>query len=219
MADDDVDPVSENVAAIAYEMGGSDKRDAAYDNALKNSDGFVEFFQVAARAGKVLEEVQVEKGYAPGEDYEWYETVESISEAILDYMIEEKASGISIRQQLAEENILTHGYNPGNEDKLTRLHYVSPMFAAGRVWAVESDINPGNFKTWADPLVSQVCSYVGPGSIERDDLLDTSTQALRLLMDKFFGPFTVVDRVEDRERARAREIAERRLSKKDSPYG
>jgi hypothetical protein len=134
-------------------------------------------------------------------------------------LIEEKASGISIRQQLADENILTHGYNPGNEDKLTRLHYVSPMFAAGRVWAVESEINPGNFKSWADPLVSQVCSYVGPGSVERDDLLDTATQGLRLLMDKFFGPFTVVDSVEDRERARAREIAERRLSKKESPYG
>ena len=134
-------------------------------------------------------------------------------------LIEEKASGISLRQQLAEENILTHGYNPGNEDKLTRLHYVSPMFAAGRIWAVESEVNPGNFKTWADPLISQVCSYVGPGSVERDDLLDSATQGLRLLMDKFFGPFTVVDSTEDREQARARDIAERRLAKRENPYG
>lgn len=137
------------------------------------------------------------------------------SDAIL---IEEKASGISLRQQLAEENILTHGYNPGNDDKLTRLHYVSPMFAAGRVWAVESEINRGNFKSWADPLISQVCSYVGAGSIERDDLLDSATQGLRLLMDRFFGPFTLVDNTEDRERARAREIAERRVKKKSNPY-
>jgi hypothetical protein len=92
------------------------------------------------------------------------------------------------------------------------------MFAAGRVWAVESDINPGNFKDWADPLVSQVCSYVGPGSVERDDLLDTATQGLRLLMDKFFGPFTIVDSVEAREQARAREIAERRVKKSRNPY-
>ena len=133
-------------------------------------------------------------------------------------LIEEKASGISLRQQLAEENILTHGYNPGNEDKLTRLHYVSPMFAAGRVWAIESEINPGNASSWADPLVSQVCSYVGPGSVERDDLLDTATQGLRLVMDKFFGPFTVVENVEAKEAARAREIAQRRLKKKDNPY-
>lgn len=133
-------------------------------------------------------------------------------------LIEEKASGISIRQQLAEENVLTHGYNPGNEDKLTRLHYVSPMFAAGRVWAVESEINPGNFKSWADPLVSQVCSYVGPGSVERDDLLDTATQGLRFCMDRYFGPFTVVDSVEAREQARARELAERRARKRNNPY-
>ena len=37
-------------------------------------------------------------------------------------------------------------------------------------------------------------------------------------MDKFFGPFTIVDNVEARERARAKEIAERRLKKKDNPY-
>lgn len=133
-------------------------------------------------------------------------------------LIEEKGSGISLRQQLADENILTHGYNPGNDDKLTRLHYVSPMFPAGRVWAVESKINPGNFISWADPLITQVCSYVGPGSIERDDLLDSATQGLRLLMDRFFGPLTLVENIEDRERARAREIAERRLKKTKNPY-
>lgn len=133
-------------------------------------------------------------------------------------LIEEKASGISLRQQLAEENVLTHGYNPGNEDKLTRLHYVSPMFAAGRVWAVESEINPGAFNTHHDPLISQVCSYVGPGSVERDDLLDTATQGLRFLMDKFFGPFTLVDDVESREQARAKQIAERRIKKTRNPY-
>ena len=135
-------------------------------------------------------------------------------------LIEEKGSGISLRQQLAEENVLTHGYNPGNEDKLSRLHYVSPMYAAGRIWAVESDINAGNFKDWADPLVSQVCSYVGPGSTERDDLLDTATQALRFLMDRFFGPFTIVDTVESRERENEKKVAERRLKKKTrkNPY-
>ena len=110
-------------------------------------------------------------------------------------LIEEKASGQSLMQQLAAENVLTHGYNPGNNDKLTRLHYVSPIFAHERVWALESSIQgrSGTLATWADPLISQVCSYVGEGSIDRDDLLDSTTQALRLIMDKFFGPFTVRD--------------------------
>ena len=133
-------------------------------------------------------------------------------------LIEEKGSGISLRQSLATENILTEGYNPGSEDKLTRLHIVSPMFAAGRVWAVESSVNPGNFRTWAEPLVSQVCSYIGPGSTEHDDLLDTTTQALRLLMEKFFGSFTI--KKDPKEDARKQALAEqRRRKRRRNPYG
>lgn len=133
-------------------------------------------------------------------------------------LIEEKGSGISLRQALATENILTEGYNPGHEDKLTRLHVVSPLYANGRVWAVESEVNPGNFRQWAEPLVSQVCSYVGPGSTEYDDLLDTTTQALRLLMEKFFGPFTIKTDPEEEKRKRALEEARRRKRRRN-PYG
>jgi predicted phage terminase large subunit-like protein len=106
-------------------------------------------------------------------------------------LIEDKGSGISLRQSLAEEDIITHPYNPGRDDKLTRLHMVSPQFAAGRVYAVESEIIPGQFKTWAEPLITQVCSYIGEGSTERDDLLDTTTQAMLYLRDRFFDPITV----------------------------
>lgn len=133
-------------------------------------------------------------------------------------LIEDKGSGISLRQSLATENILTEGYNPGREDKLTRLHVVSPMWAHSRVWAVESELNRGTFKNWSEPLISQVCSYVGEGSTEYDDLLDTTTQALRLLMDKFFGPFTV--QVEPGEMARQKALAEQhRRSRRRNPYG
>lgn len=133
-------------------------------------------------------------------------------------LIEEKGSGISLMQSLATENILTQGYNPGNEDKLTRLHVVSPLFAHGRVWAVESDVNPGDFRTWAEPLVSQICSYIGPGSTEHDDLLDTTTQALRLISEKFFGPFTT-KRDPDDERREAAIAEQRRRKAKRNPYG
>lgn len=132
-------------------------------------------------------------------------------------LIEDKGSGISLRQSLAAENILTHIYNPGQEDKLTRLHLVSPLWPNGRVWAVESDVNPGKFKTWADPLITQVCSYLGEGSIERDDLLDTTTQALRFLMDRFMDPLGVT--AKDHEMARQRAaIAEGKRLKKRNPY-
>jgi hypothetical protein len=105
-------------------------------------------------------------------------------------VIEEKGSGISLRQALAKEGILTRPYNPGRADKLARLHLVSPMFTHGRVWAVESDKMPGRPRTWADPLITQVCSFAGEGSIPFDDLMDSAVQALRVIMDEFLGPLT-----------------------------
>jgi predicted phage terminase large subunit-like protein len=98
-------------------------------------------------------------------------------------VIEDKGSGISLRQSLASQGIAAHPYNPGRADKLARLHIVSPLFSQGLVWVVESDKREGEFRSWAEPLVSQVCSYSGKDSIDHDDLLDTTTQGLRVLND------------------------------------
>lgn len=131
-------------------------------------------------------------------------------------LIEDKGSGISLRQVLAIENVLTESYNPHDEDKLSRLHHVSPMFAHGRVWAMESEVRSGKPKSWCDPLISQVCSYVGEGSIQHDDLLDTTTQALRMYMDKFFGPLEFKPDVEDMLRKQA--IERLRKQREGNPY-
>lgn len=135
-------------------------------------------------------------------------------------LIEEKASGISLRQSLAAEDILTYGYNPGNADKLLRLHLTSPMWSHGRVWAVESDTVPNLPKTYMDPLITQVCSYIGEGSIERDDLLDTATQAMRVFMDEYVGALTIkVDPVEvKRQEARRKAEAAKKKLKGANPY-
>ena len=106
-------------------------------------------------------------------------------------LIEDKGSGISLRQQLAVEGIITEIYNPGNLDKLSRLHAVSPLFPHGRIWCIESAKRPNEFRAYAEPVVLQLCTYVGEGSLERDDLLDTSTQALLYMMHKFKMRFTV----------------------------
>lgn len=106
-------------------------------------------------------------------------------------LIEEKGSGISLRQQLAVEEILTESYNPEGMDKLSRLHACSPLFPHGRVWAVESLKAKGEPRNWADPLISQVCTYVGEGSLIHDDLLDSATQAWIWLMHRFDMKFTV----------------------------
>jgi predicted phage terminase large subunit-like protein len=99
-------------------------------------------------------------------------------------LIEDKGSGISLRQMLDREGIQAYAYNPGRADKLTRLHMASPIFAQRRVWMPESDKNPGKPRSWCEPLIHQLCSFTGAGSIRHDDHVDQCTQAVRVAMDK-----------------------------------
>jgi predicted phage terminase large subunit-like protein len=99
-------------------------------------------------------------------------------------LIEDKGSGTSLRQMLEAEGVLSHPYNPGNADKLTRLHIVTPIFARKMVWLPESSKHPGQPRNWIEPMLHQLCSFTGPKSVKHDDYVDSSTQALRLLMDK-----------------------------------
>ena len=99
-------------------------------------------------------------------------------------IIEDKGSGISLRQTLDREGIMTYAYNPGRADKLTRLHLVSPVFARRLIWIPESNKFPGKPRTWVEPLLHQLCSFTGSGSIKHDDLVDSAAQALRYFVDK-----------------------------------
>jgi len=99
-------------------------------------------------------------------------------------VIEDKGSGISLRQMLDSEGVTAYAYNPGRADKLSRLHIVSPVFARRRVWLPESEKKLGQPKTWIEPMIAQLCSFTGSGSIKHDDYVDSATQAMRLMMDK-----------------------------------
>jgi predicted phage terminase large subunit-like protein len=99
-------------------------------------------------------------------------------------LIEDKGSGISLRQMLERERIEAYAYNPGRADKLTRLHIVSPIFARKMVWLPESVKHPGRPRNWVDAMLNQLCSYTGPGSVKHDDYVDSTSQAFRLMMDK-----------------------------------
>jgi predicted phage terminase large subunit-like protein len=105
----------------------------------------------------------------------------NVGRAIDLIIIEGKASGKSLRQYLAKAGIMTQEFNPGLADKLTRGHVVSPIPKAGIIWIPESRERPGKFMTWAEPLVEQVCSYSGPGTVVHEDLYDTTTQAWRVI--------------------------------------
>jgi len=118
-------------------------------------------------------------------------------------IIEDKGSGISLRQSLEREGIMAYAYNPGRADKLTRLHMVSAVFARRQVWLPESSKYPGRPVTWAEPMVAQLCAFTGSGSIKHDDILDAVTQAVRLMMDKNLLTF-------DRKEEKAKRDSEER---------
>jgi hypothetical protein len=108
-------------------------------------------------------------------------------------LIEDKGSGISLRQMLVREKIRCVPYNPGKASKLERLHAVSHIFHAGMVYAMASKY-PGRDKNgqeidkpmeFADQVISQVCSFAGKGSLEHDDLVDSTSQAIRYFADRY----------------------------------
>lgn len=140
-------------------------------------------------------------------------------------VVEDKGSGISLRQMLQMENLLLEPYNPGRADKLARVHAVTPMFAHGRVWAVESAQRPGEFVGWADKVISQVCSYFGPGTVDNDDYVDAMSQALNYFMRKFVRTFEAPTEEQvamarlDEEREEARGSYLTLPSYEGNPYG
>ena len=112
-------------------------------------------------------------------------------------LIEDKGSGISLRQMLEREGILAYAYNPGRADKLARLHMVSHIFARKRVWLPESDQIPGRPRKWIEPMLAQLCAFTGPGSIKHDDYVDAMTQVIRLAIDK--GLVSVLKTVKEQQ--------------------
>jgi phage terminase large subunit-like protein len=98
-------------------------------------------------------------------------------------LIEDKGSGISLRQSLRKEGIIARAYNPGNASKLQRAHATSHLPAAGLVWLPESGLKHrrGLPRDWCEPYLAQVCAYAGEGSVPHDDFVDTTTQVLEFL--------------------------------------
>lgn len=95
-------------------------------------------------------------------------------------LIEDKSAGIGLIQDLKRAHLPVASYNPGKADKMQRLNIVSHIIARGRVWVPESDRRKGYVKDWAEPCISQLCSF--PESTH-DDFVDMTTQVLRWLRD------------------------------------
>ena len=95
-------------------------------------------------------------------------------------LVEDKAAGISLIQDLQRAGLPVRGYNPGRADKSQRLSIVANIIKAGRVWVPESSVRKGYVRDWAEGMVSQICSFPNTA---HDEYVDCISQALRFLRD------------------------------------
>ena len=97
-------------------------------------------------------------------------------------LIEDKGSGITLRQDLERTGVPWTAYNPGKQDKVARLHIVSYLAKAGRIYVPESVNKKGQFRTWARNFVEQLCVF--PNDPDgHDDYVDSFSQALAFFRD------------------------------------
>jgi predicted phage terminase large subunit-like protein len=109
-------------------------------------------------------------------------------------IIEAKASGTPLTQELRAMGIPVVNFTPSRgNDKVSRLHSVSPLFEAGMVWVPD--------ETWADELVEEVAAF--PNG-EFDDLVDSMTQALMRYRQGNFVRLPTDDWEDDENNAKVR---------------
>jgi predicted phage terminase large subunit-like protein len=86
-------------------------------------------------------------------------------------LIEAKATGVSLQQELRRVGIPVTMYTPGGRksgtDKVSRANAVAPILESGQVWAPDTD--------WAEELVEECAAF--PNG-DNDDMVDSTTQAL-----------------------------------------
>lgn len=122
-------------------------------------------------------------------------------------LIEQKSSGISIIQDLANQDVNAFGYNPGRLDKYQRLNLVSYIPYHGLVWIPES-AKPelaGMPRAWAEPFLE--CVTLFP-NVAHDDYADAFSQGMQYLADQGWievkNPHIVVPTEKDYHAAKMR---------------
>lgn len=122
-------------------------------------------------------------------------------------LVEAKASGQSLLQDLRLARVPAVGYNPGLSDKVSRAHQASPTLELGKLWIPESGKNPGHHVSWADGFIKQLSKFP---VAEHDEYVDCWSQAIIYMKNE--GWF---------ELPKAKEIDEPKQKQKTlvNPYG
>ena len=123
-------------------------------------------------------------------------------------LVEDKAAGISLIQELRHMHLPVRAWNPGRADKMQRLQITASIFTSGRVWLPESGVKKGYVKDWAEGFLSQLCAFP---DATHDDYVDSATQAIRFLKDTSWLDINPEPRYDDDDYADAR-------PKRSNPY-
>jgi len=108
-------------------------------------------------------------------------------------LIEGKATGVTLQQELRRLGIPVTMYTPGGRrtgtDKISRANSVAPILESGLVWAPDTD--------WAEELVEECAAF--PNG-DNDDMVDSTTMALmRFRQGNFIALATDEDEPESTE--------------------
>jgi len=83
-------------------------------------------------------------------------------------IVEAKASGTPLTHELRNMGIPVVNFTPSRgNDKLSRVHSISPLFEAGMIWYPD--------EKWAEEVIEECAAF--PNG-QHDDLVDSTTQAL-----------------------------------------
>lgn len=110
-------------------------------------------------------------------------------------LIEQKASGQSLIQDLRQANLPAVPYLP-TSDKISRAHQVAPILELDCLWLPESRNEGGKPVTWAREFLKQVEQFP---NAEHDDYVDSLSQCIIYLRDDgwFEMPFAALDEIDE----------------------
>lgn len=95
-------------------------------------------------------------------------------------LIEAKASGLSLIQDLRQANLPAIPYNPGSADKINRAHQAAPILELDCLYILESAKEPGRPVTWARDFISELEKFPNGA---HDDQCDAFSQVIIYLRD------------------------------------
>lgn len=132
-------------------------------------------------------------------------------EAKLDCsLVEKKASGQSLIQDLRRLRLPVRGFDPGKLDKTERAALATPLFESGLVWHPD--------RAWAREVVSFVGAFPN-GAPPSADITDTVTQACLYVKRRMWANPPEEDYVKATDEERSEEWHEDQPKKRGSAYG